>query len=120
MYGNPVIQIVEKIPLHTVEQLDRPGGVPCVREALHHAVVCNGNSRVSPRLRPFDQIAVRPRLRADGAEGVHVGEGGVGVQLHPLDRRGVLPGLVGICADAFWVQDQVAAVPVELDVSLHL
>ena len=43
----------------------------------------------------------------------------MGVQLHPLHRRGVLTGLMGIGIDVFWLQHQVA-VPGQLDIALYL
>ncbi len=47
--GHAVVQIVHIVPLHAVEDLDLPlGGVPCVGERLHHAVVGDGNGRMPP------------------------------------------------------------------------
>ena len=47
--GHTVVQIVHIVPLHSVEDLDLPlGGVPCVGERLHHAVVGDGNGRMPP------------------------------------------------------------------------
>ena len=47
--GDPVVQVVDEIALHAVEDLDLvPGGVPGVREGLGHAVVRDGDGRVAP------------------------------------------------------------------------
>ena len=44
-----VVQIIDKIALHTVEDLDFiPRGVPCVRERLGAAVVRDGNGGMAP------------------------------------------------------------------------
>ena len=117
---NAVVQIVDKIPLHAVENLDVLGGVPRVRKPLHHAVVGNGDGGMAPRLGPLDDVAVRPGLGTEGGERVHVREGGVGVELHPLDLGLVLPHFVGIGGDIPRVHQDVAAIPVELDIPLDL
>ena len=118
--GDAVVQVVDEVPLHAVEDLDVLGGVPRIREPLDHAVVRDGDGGVAPGLRPHDDVPRRSRLGTEGGEGIHVGEGGVGVELHPLDLRLVLTHLVGVGGDVLGVQQDVAAVPVELDVPLDL
>ena len=120
MDSDAVVQVVDEVALHAVEELDVPGGVPGVGKALDHAVVGDGHRRVAPGLGPLDNVPLGSRLGVQRREGVHVGEGGVEVELHPLHRGGVHPHLVGVGGDVPGVQQDVAAVPVELDVALDL
>ena len=102
---HPVVQIVDEVALHAVEELDLvPGGVPGVREGLGHAVVRDGDGRVAPADGGLDRLGgVR--------QGVHVAHPRVEVELHALLRRGVLPGLVLRQLDVVGVELDVLAVP---------
>ena len=110
--GDAVVQVIDKVALHAVEDLDLAlGGVPGVREGLGHAVVGDGDGRVAPG----------DGLLDDGGgvrQGVHVGHLGVEVQLHPLLRGGVLPGLVGDLHDVEGAQLNVLAVAAQLHIAL--
>ena len=110
--GDAVVQIVDEIALYAVENFNFAlGGVPGVREGLGHAVVGDGDGRVAPG----------DGLLDDGGgvrQGVHVGHLGVEVQLHPLLRGGVLPGLVGDLHDVEGAQLNVLAVPAQLHIAL--
>ena len=110
--GDAVVQIVDEIALYAVENFNFAlGGVPGVGEGLGHAVVGDGNGRVAPG----------DGLPDDGGgvgQGVHVGHLRVEVQLHPLLRGGVLPGLVGNLHDVEGAQLNVLAVAAELHIAL--
>ena len=66
---------------------------------------------MSPGLRPLDYVLVRAQLGCHTGEGVHGGHGGVKVELHPLLRSGVLPGLALGNIDVVGVQLDVLTVP---------
>ena len=110
MDSHPVIQVVDKVPFHAVEDLDLiPCCVPGVREGLGHAVVGDGDGGMAPADGRLDGVlGVR--------QGVHVAHLRVQMQLHALFRGGILPlGMV----------DHIDVVGVELDVlavpgGLHL
>ena len=57
----PLAAVVDEVALHTVEDLDVLGGVPRVGEALYHAMVRNGDSRVAPA--PFDMTDFKTSVR---------------------------------------------------------
>ena len=106
----PVIQVVDKVPLHAVENFDLvPGGMPGVREGLGHAMVGDGDGGMPPADGRLDGVlGVR--------QGVHVAHLRVQVQLHPFFRGGVL---------TFGVVDHVDVVRIELNIlavpgGLHL
>ena len=66
MDGNAVVHIVDKIPLHAVEDLDLvPGGMPGVREGLGYAVIRDGNGGMAPADGLLDDLL---RVR----QGVHI------------------------------------------------
>ena len=89
-----VIYVIDVIPFTAIENFDIlvgachlgfGGGLHGIGEGLGHAVVCNGDGFVTPGGGGFDGVC---RHR----QGVHVGHGGVQVQLHPLfARRRILP-----------------------------
>ena len=109
---HPVIDVVDEVSLHAVEDLDLvPGGVPGVREGLGHAVVRDGDGGVAPPDGLLDHLL---RVR----QGVHVAHLGVEVQLHPLLRRGILPLRVLGDLDVIGVQLDVLAVPGRLHLPL--
>ena len=109
---NPVVDVVDEVSLHAVEDLDLvPGGVPGVREGLGHAVVRDGDGRVAPPDGLLDHLL---RVR----QGVHVAHLGVEVQLHPLFRGGILPLGVLRQLDVVGVQLNVLAVPGGLHLAL--
>ena len=104
MYGDAVVQIVDEIALHAVEDLDLPlARVPGLGERLHRAVVGDGDGGMAPRRRLLHHLA---HIR----EGVHGAHLGMQVQLHPLLRGRVLPSLVLDAHDAHRLQLQVFAV----------
>ena len=67
-------------------------------EGVGHAVVCDGDGPVSPGLRPLDHILVSAdggvRLEAHSCQGIHGGHIGVQMELHPLLRGVVHPGML--------------------------
>ena len=85
MDHNPVVQIVDEIALHAVQDFDFPlRGFPRVREGLRDAVIRNGNGGMSPA---DGRLYGRFRIR----QGVHVGHFRVQMQFHALFRGDVLP-----------------------------
>ncbi|CDC69074.1 unknown [Oscillibacter sp. CAG:155] len=109
---HPVVDVVDEVPLHTVEELDLvPGGVPGVREGLGHAVVRDGDGRVAPADGGLHRLlGIR--------QGVHVAHLGVQVQLHPLLLCGVLPEGVVDDADVIGVELDVLSIPGGLHLAL--
>ena len=64
---HPVVDVVDEVALHAVEDLDLvPGGVPGVREGLGHAVVRDGDGRDGPSrmalLAPPPSVSVRASI----------------------------------------------------------
>ena len=100
-----VIQIVEKVALYTVQNLDLvPCRMPRVRKGLGHAVVGDGNRGMAPSDGGLDD-------RLGICESVHIAHFGMQVQLHALHRRGILPGLMLNHIDVIGVELNVLAVP---------
>ena len=95
---HPVIHVVDVIGLHAKEHLDLLGRVLGVWKGVGHAVVCDGDGPVSPGLRPLDHILVSAdggvRLEAHSCQGIHGGHIGVQMELHPLLRGVVHPGML--------------------------
>ena len=93
MDHHPVVHIVDVIGLHTEEHLDLLGRVLGVGKGVGHAVIRDGDGRVSPGLRPLDHILVGANggvcLEAHRCQGVHGGHIGMQMELHPL-LRGVV------------------------------
>ena len=113
VYGDPVVQIVDVVPLHAVQYLDLPlGCVPRLGERLHRAMVGNGDGRVSPCRRLLHHLA---HVR----QGVHAAHLGMQMQLHPLLRRVVLPSGVGGLHDVHRPQHDVPAVVGQLHLALY-
>ena len=83
-----------------------------IRETRRPGVFCMSfdmtDFNTSVRVTKFMQNEEKASMRKTVSEGVHVGEGGVGVELHPLEGGGVLPVLMGIGGDVLGVQDDVA------------
>ena len=114
VYGDTVIQIVDEIPLHAVEDLDLPllSRVPRLGERLHRAVVGDGDGGMSPRRRLCHHA---PHV----GEGVHGAHLGMEMQLHTLLRRGVLPPGVGGAHDAHRLELHILAVEGQRRLALH-
>ena len=89
--GNAVVQIVDKVALHAIEDLDLAlTRVPCLGKRLHCAVVGDGNGRVSPGRRLLHHAA----HICDGIHGAHLC---VEMQLHAL-LGGVVPASLVVAA----------------------
>ena len=114
MYGDAVVQIVDEIALHAVEDLDLSllAGVPGLGKCLHCAMIRDGDGRVSPRCRLRHHLA----HIGDGVHGAHLG---MQVQLHPLLRRGILPALMLDAHDAHRLELYVLAVEAQRQLALH-
>ena len=114
MYGDTVIQIVDEISLHAVEDLDLPllTRVPRLGERLHRAVVGDGDGGMSPRRRLCHHA---PHV----GEGVHGAHLGMEMQLHTLLRCGVLPPGMGGTHDAHRLELHVLAVKGQCRLALH-
>ena len=111
--GNAVVHVVDKIPLHAIEDLDLvPGGVPRVREGLGHTVIRDGNGGMAPADGLLDDLL---RVR----QGVHIAHFRVEMQLHALHRGGILPFLVLDNVDVVGIELNVLAVPGRLHLALN-
>ncbi len=111
--GDAVVQVVDEVALHTVEELDLIlGGIPGLGKRLHRAVVGDGDGRVSPRCRLLDHAA-------HIGEGVHGAHLGVEVELHALFRGVVLTAGVLGAQDVLRVQLQLTAIEGQLQPSLN-
>ena len=109
---HPVIDVVDKVALHAIEDLDLvPSGVPSVREGLGHAVVRDGDGGMSPPDSLLDHLF---RVR----QGIHIAHLRVEVQLHTLLRGGILPLSVLSQLDVVGVQLDVLPVPGGLHLAL--
>ena len=109
---HPVIDVVDKVALHAIEDLDLvPSGVPSVREGLGHAVVRDGDGGMSPPDGLLDHLF---RVR----QGIHIAHLRVEVQLHTLLRGGILPLSVLRQLDVVGVQLDVLPVPGGLHLAL--
>ena len=112
VYGDAVIQVIDKIALHAVEDLDLACVVPGVREGLHHAVIGDGDGGVTPCDRLLDD--------AGGVgQGIHIGHTGMQMQFHPLFRTGVLAPLVDGLGDILRPQLDILAVSGQLNGALY-
>ena len=113
MDGDAVVEVVDIISLHAVEDLDLSlGGVPCIREGLGYAVVGDGDGGMPPGDGLLDDGG---RVR----QGVHVGHLRMQVQLHPLLRGRVLAALMGNLHDVVGLELNVLAVTGQLRLPLH-
>ena len=109
---HPIVQIVDEIPFHTIENFYFSlGCVPGIGKGLHHAVVSDGDSRMAPGNGLLNH---RRRVR----QGVHVGHAGMQVQLHPLLLRRILPALMADLHDALGIELHVLSVPGQLHKAL--
>ena len=111
--GDAVVQIVDEVALHAVEDLDLPlARVPGLGERLHRAVVGDGNGGMAPRRRLLHHLA-------HVGEGVHGAHLGMEVQLHTLLRGRVLPPLMLDALDAHRLKLYVLAVEGQRQLALH-
>ena len=122
VHHNPVVHIVDIISFTAIEDFDRLVGarhlgrlfplhaVQSVGEGLATAVVGDGNGSVSPGRRLLDG-------RVRWGQGVHIGHGGMQVELHPLgSHRLVLSlghgaGLHGIGLEHHFVLEPILDEP---------
>ncbi len=74
MYGHSVIQIIDKVALHAINDLDLSGGMPGIWKSLDYTVVCDGDGRMAPGLCPLDNIPFRTSLGTEGRQGIHIGK----------------------------------------------
>jgi len=89
--GNAVVQIIDKVALHAIEDLDLAlTRVPCLGKRLHCAVVGDGNGWMSPGRRLLHHAA----HICDGIHGTHLC---VEMQLHAL-LGGVVPASLVVAA----------------------
>ncbi|MPM31495.1 hypothetical protein SDC9_78050 [bioreactor metagenome] len=113
MNGHPVVQIVDEIALHAVENLDFvSGSVPRVGKGLGHAVVRDGNGGMAPA----DGLT-HHLLRV--GQRVHAAHAGVQMQLYPLYLGGIFPFLVRGGPDEEGCHLDILPVPGRLHFSLH-
>ena len=80
------LRLVDEVALAAGDELDILAlhGIEGRREGLHHPVIGDGHSGMSPLDGPLDEVS-------RGGQGVHGGHVGVHVQLHALFLGGVLP-----------------------------
>ena len=113
VYGNAVVQVVDVVPLHAVQDLDLPlARVPRLWECLHRAVVGNGNSRVAPGCRLLYHLA---HIR----QSIHAAHLRMQVQLHPLLRCIVLPGRMADLHNIHRPQQDILPVVGQLHLALQ-
>ena len=113
MYGDAVVQIVDKIALHAIEDLDFPlGCMPRIGERLAHAVVCDGDGGMAPGDGLTDGVG-------GIGQGIHIGHLRVQVQLHPLLGRCIPASLVRDLHDVKGAELNVLAVAGQLHKALY-
>ena len=114
LYGNLIVNVVDKIALTAIEDLDvSPGGLHGIRVSLCHAMVCNANGPMAPFFCQLYHIT-------GGRQGIHGGHYRMQVQLHPLFIGSILPLRLFPHLNGIWLQYNIIFKAVKADLSENL